>query len=147
MGRKKDRATALQILYALEVGQESRPAAAEDILRSHGVKHAASRDFILKIVRGVEEDRSEIDRWIERCSENWSLSRIAAVERSVLRLAVCELLRLPETPERVVLNEAVELAKTYGGRDSGAFVNGILDQVACLIRSGRNEDQTGKPPR
>lgn len=147
MGRKKDRATALQILYALEVGKEPRVDASEEMLRLHGVEKAPSRDFILKIIRGVAENGVEIDRWIENCSENWSLSRMAAVERSVLRLAVCEFLHLSETPVPVVINEAVNLAKTYGGKDSGAFVNGILDQVARSLRSGKHEGKTRKSPR
>jgi len=94
----------------------------------------------------VLDHRKEIDRSIEKHSRNWSLPRIAAVERSILRIGAFEILHDPETPVRVVINEAVELAKIYGGKDSSGFVNGILDQLARSARSETGEDKTGQSP-
>ncbi len=136
----------LQTLYALEVGKDFRMAAAEEFWKNHGLKKNRSREFIAKTVAGVLDHRKEIDRSIEKHSRNWSLPRIAAVERSILRIGAFEILHDPETPVRVVINEAVELAKIYGGKDSSGFVNGILDQLARSARSETGEDKTGQSP-
>jgi N utilization substance protein B len=85
--------------------------------------------FADSLVRGTLENASEIDRLIATHATHWSLSRIAPVERNILRLAAYELLHCPDIPERVAINEAIELAKLYGSEESGAFVNGILDQI------------------
>ena len=143
MGRKRDRAMILQTLYALEVGKDFRMEAAEEFWKSRGLSKSGSREFISQTVSGVLAHRKEIDRRIEKCSQHWSLPRMAAVERSILRIATYELLYTPETPVQVVINEAVELAKTFGGQDSSGFVNGILDQVARSVRNGTDEGKTG----
>jgi N utilization substance protein B len=81
-------------------------------------------------VRGVQLEKAVIDGLIQRTSTNWKLERMARVDRNILRLAVYELLRRPEVPVKVTLNEAVELGKKYGSEESSAFVNGILDRIA-----------------
>ncbi len=134
----------LQTLYALEVGKDFQMTAAEDFWKSRGLKQTPSRVFIAETVSGVLEHLKEIDSRIEKYSQNWKLSRIAAVERSILRIAAFELVYVPETPARVVINEAIELAKIYGGKDSSGFVNGILDQLARAARSESVEGKTGK---
>jgi N utilization substance protein B len=136
----------LQTLYALEVGKDFRMEAAEEFWKRRGLKKTGSREFITKTVAGVLDHRKEIDRSIEKNSRNWSLPRIAAVERSILRIAAFEILHVPETPVQVAINEAVELAKIYGGKDSSGFVNGILDQLARSARSEIGEGKTGKSP-
>lgn len=85
--------------------------------------------FALRLVRGVHRRLEEIDELIRGESVNWRLERMGAVDRNVLRLALYELLEDPSTPVAVVLDEAVELAKIYGGEESGAFVNGVLDGI------------------
>ena len=75
--------------------------------------------------------RAELDQRIEATSHHWRVERMAKVDRNVLRLAVFELLFCPQTPRKVVLNEAVELAKTFGSEESGAFINGIIDKIAA----------------
>lgn len=136
----------LQTLYALEVGKDFRIAAAEEFWKNRGLKKNRSRQFIAKTVAGVLDHRKEIDRSIEKHSRNWSLPRIAAVERSILRIAAFEILHVPEIPVQIAINEAVELAKIYGGKDSSGFVNGILDQLARSARSEIGEGKTGKSP-
>jgi N utilization substance protein B len=81
-------------------------------------------------VLGVHQKRADLDQRIETNSTNWRVDRMARVDRNVLRLAVFELLHRDDVPKRVVLNEAIELAKTFGSEDSSAFVNGILDKIA-----------------
>ena len=97
------------------------------------------RSFARDLARGAWQHRSELDAWLERASEHWSLSRMTPVDRNILRLGLYELLYEPHTPPQVVLNEAVELAKRFGDADSPAFVNGVLDAVR------RSLEQSGRP--
>lgn len=85
--------------------------------------------FALSLIREVGDNQEAIDRTIEKAAKNWTLSRIGPIERNVIRLAAAEL-RLGSAPRSVVLDEAVELAKRFGDRESGAFVNGIADRLA-----------------
>jgi len=81
------------------------------------------------LVLGVLEHYKELDRLIERYSENWRLDRINIIERNILRMALFELLYCEETPPKVTMNEAIDLGKRYGSEDSGGFINGILDRI------------------
>jgi len=76
----------------------------------------------------------EVDAALEGAAEHWRLARLSATDRSVLRAAVAELMSRPDTPARVVLDEAIEIAKRYGSEESGRFVNGVLDRVARALR-------------
>ena len=87
------------------------------------------RSFIERIVRGVHERAAEIDERLAAASQNWRLERMARVDRNLLRLAAFEILCCDDIPPKVAINEAVEIAKAYSTRESGAFVNGILDRV------------------
>ena len=91
---------------------------------------SGAKEFAEFLVRGVSERRDSIDEAIRTCSHNWRVERMGKVDLAVLRLATYELWHCPDVPHRVVLNEAVDLAKTFGAEDSGAFVNGILDELA-----------------
>lgn len=82
-----------------------------------------------RLVLGVLEHCQEIDRLIEKYSENWRLVRMNIVDRTILRMAIFELLYCEEIPPKVTLNEAIELGKRYGSEDSGSFINGILDRI------------------
>lgn len=91
---------------------------------------AAARSYAETIVRGVSSNQEEIDKLITRISLHWRLDRMASVDRNVLRLAAYELTHQQEgVPRKVAINEAVELAKTFGSRESSAFVNGIVDRI------------------
>jgi N utilization substance protein B len=125
--RTKARETALQALYQLDTSGGS----GQEVLSGHfDPLDAETRRFAEELVRGVEGERAAIDAIIERTSTNWKLERMARVDRNILRLAVFELLRRPDVPIKVTLNEAVELGKKFGSEESSAFVNGILDKVA-----------------
>jgi len=133
--RRKGRAFALMILYELEF----RPGDAERVLKEfwqdHPQQSGEIQAFADSLVRGTLEHASEIDRLIASNAAHWSLARIALVERNILRLAAFELLYCHDIPEKVAINEAIELAKLYGSQESGAFVNGILDQIRLHLRS------------
>jgi N utilization substance protein B len=88
------------------------------------------RVFAGVLVKTLSEHRDEIDASVSRIARNWSIARMAATDRSIIRLAAAELLYHVETPTRVALDEAIEIAKKYGMETSGSFVNGILDRIA-----------------
>ncbi len=91
------------------------------------------REFADRLVLGVMDHRTEIDARIESVSEHWRLQRMAAVDRNLLRLATYEVLFETATPPVVAIDEAIEIAKRYGGEDSGHFINGILDAVRVKL--------------
>ena len=129
MGRRRQaREAALQLLYALEVSQQQ----VSEVLSAPWVQEmipAAAWDFTVALVAGVMAHRAEIDALIQEWSTHWSLERIGVIERNILRLAIYELLYMPDIPPNVTINEAVEIAKKYGGEEAFAFVNGILDRA------------------
>lgn len=98
----------------------------------------AARTFTETLVRGVVEYRSVLDKQIREVAKNWSLERMASVDLSILRICIYELLYLPDVPKRVAINEAIEIAKRYGTKDSPSFVNGLLDKVAQKVRENKD---------
>lgn len=149
--RTRARELALQFLYMLEVRGADAFAELDAFLDHHtkGGEQTGREDvaeYAAKICRGVHENRHEIDAWIEAIAENWRLSRMAAVDRNVLRLATWELLHEPEVPYKVVINEAIEIAKRYSTAQSGAFANGILDRTWALIERARAAGVALPPP-
>lgn len=138
--RRKAREMALQALYQSDVA-ETPPVVALRDLGAMALDEASTEpdpeelEFASTIVNGVWQDRAGIDQRIESASLNWRLSRMPVVDRNILRLSTWELMVCDETPTSVVINEAVELAKRFGGDESRSFVNGILDRIA--FESGR----------
>lgn len=126
--RHKARRQALQMLYQREVTGEAvgRILSEESFSLEDGVPEQYARDLAL----GVESSITELDELIGRTSEHWSVGRMPLVDRNILRIATFELTRLPDVPPSVAINEAVELAKVYGGDDSSKFVNGVLGRIA-----------------
>jgi len=90
--------------------------------------------FAERLVRGAHANLAEIDDIIQRASKNWRLERMARVDRNPLRLGAYELRHRIDVPYRVVINEAVELTKTFGGTDGHKYVNGVLDKLAVVMR-------------
>jgi len=132
--RSRARERALQALYQIDLaGTDPLEALAIAWKNEDAPPDAEGAAFAEKLVQGVCAHRQEIDRRIEATSHRWRVERMAKVDRNVLRLAVFELTLNPETPPKVVLNEAIELAKTFGSEESGAFVNGILDKIAASV--------------
>lgn len=130
--RSRCRELALQFLYQGEFGGLGRE---EDLSRfwSHFHRGAKVPDYLMALVLGVASHQEELDALIARYSEHWRLERMGAVDLSLLRLATYELLYQPDIPPKVVINEAVELAKRYGTEASGAFVNGLLDRIRLAL--------------
>ena len=126
--RRKSRESALQFLYQWDVEQpDDQKGSAR--FREHFLSKGEKDPFLEQIIKGVLEHCQEIDRLIERYSENWRLSRISPIDRTILRMAIFELLFCEDIPPKVTLNEAVDLGKRYGSEHSGSFINGILDRI------------------
>ena len=127
--RRRAREVVLQMLYQLEAsGQEPRQVL--ESYRSSFGEGPFPDDFARDAFVDVAERIPELDQTITSASDNWRLVRMSLVDRNILRLGVFELLHRPDTPPRVAINEAVELAKRFGTEDSAAFVNGVLDRIA-----------------
>ena len=93
----------------------------------------SAQRFTEQLIKGILEYRSVIDQRISDAAKNWSLERMTAVDISILRMACFELCYMPDIPARVTMNEAIEIAKRYGTKDSPSFVNGLLDKIAKII--------------
>ncbi len=122
------RTVAFQILYQDDLNPSSQEQFAESYIAREMPNHVPLRNFARLLFRGVLENREEIDAAIASAALHWSLSRMNATDRNVLRLATFEMLHT-DTPSAVVINEAVEMAKKFGTADSAGFVNGILDRI------------------
>ncbi|MBK9032843.1 MAG: transcription antitermination factor NusB [Myxococcales bacterium] len=147
--RRAARALALQVLFAIDDGVEA--AIARDAVSSWADRFELEADGAVRalattLVALVVDDanRAGIDDVIVAGSRNWRLERMARVDRNILRLAVGEFLHAPATPARVVINEAVELAKRFGTAESPAFINGVLDRIAGTL--GRRDVEPAPEP-
>jgi N utilization substance protein B len=127
------RERALQCLYHLEVGGHNGEAAAS-LYWEHFHPEDPAPPYFFRLVSGVRAHREELDAYISRFSEHWRLERMACIDRTILRLALFELLHCPEVPPKVAVNEAVELGKRFSAENSGAFINGILDSFLKIMR-------------
>ncbi len=129
--RRRAREIALQVLYQMDILQGD-PREALALYFDHFRPSEKAREFCQRLVEGVCREQGEIDRLIEENAQNWTLKRMAVVDRNILRMATFELLNCPDIPFKASLNEAIELAKKFGTDDSGAFINGVLDQIHSL---------------
>jgi N utilization substance protein B len=139
--RSRARQVAFQLLYQDDLNPHSNPAA-EDELQLRKLPSPELIEFSRGLVSGVRCHCRELDQLLAQLAENWSLKRMAATDRNILRLGAYELLHT-DTPQRVVIDEAVELAKRFGSAQSAQFVNGILDRLMHLEDEPSN---TNTPP-
>jgi transcription antitermination protein NusB len=123
MKRHDAREKAVQVLFQLD----NTDLALEEAI-GHVLKEDESDEFFEQLVHGVTEKQQEIDAALEKNLDNWSLARLPKIERTVLRIALYELQYMQDAPSRVVLNEAIELCKTFGDEKSSKFVNGVLSK-------------------
>lgn len=122
------REAALKALYQVDL----RPSISQEEIDELLAREATSvdaRSYARDVVQGTRRHRESIDREIEAVAQNWDLARMAVIDRNVLRMAIYEMLFREDIPPAVAINEAVTIAKRYSTKDSGGFVNGILDQV------------------
>lgn len=127
--RTRARRSALQVLYTGEICGESPTKLAESGQVLPEIDELS--DYAMMLIRGCESHQMAIDKHLTTTSENWSLSRMPIIDRSILRLAVFEMMFVDDVPVSVAINEAVELAKDFGAEDeSPRFVNGILGRIS-----------------
>ena len=143
--RRRAREFALQALYAVDLSGATGGNALSGLWAGRLEEESPDEpvspeelEFAQELVRGVLEEREELDARIDAASLNWRLARMPVVDRNILRLGAHELLSRADIPASVSINEAIELAKRFGGAESRAFVNGILDRIAADTgRGGR----------
>ena len=153
--RSRAREAALQYLYQLDFDMvmsfsfddfldELYELVLHDDSAPHGMKFlplsSNAREFSQKLVAGVQDCQDKIDEIISENAENWSIQRMAPVDRNVIRMATFEMLKCEDIPNRVAINEAINLAKKFGGDKSGAFVNSVLDKIREDLEGDGNED-------
>ena len=132
--RRKARELALQCLYQLDVQNEADPSRQlPEFWRRHPVDPEV-QSFAEHLVRGTKLHQGKIDELIQQYAENWELERMAVVDRNILREGIFELLWMSEVPPKVVINEALEIAKKFSTHESSSFINGILDRVHKELR-------------
>lgn len=129
--RRKARELALQILFQSDVGNLPIEEAIETTLAEATDMDEEIRNYAAQLVRGVWQQKANLDSQIQSVATNWPVSRMAAIDRNLIRIALYEILHVPDVPYRVAINEAVELAKEYGTTESRRFVNGVL---GALVR-------------
>jgi transcription antitermination protein NusB len=139
--RSRAREVALQVLFQDDLNPGVNPAQADTFLRGR-LRDDELIEFCRVLVAGVRRNRAELDGMLGKIADNWTISRMAVIDRNVLRMGAFEIL-LHGTPDRVAINEAVELAKRFGSAQSGPFVNGILDRL--LAGHGKATANTNSP--
>jgi N utilization substance protein B len=128
LSRRKAREQALELLYQVDIGDI--PISNVIQVYQDQLENAKPMNpFVHQLLQQTVQHITEIDTLIKETVEHWSFDRIAVLDRNILRLAISELLYLEDIPARVTINEAVELAKRFSTKDSGKFVNGILDKI------------------
>lgn len=135
--RREGRELALKLLYREEITGLTEPVVP-------GIDEAepGAVEFAHALTAGVREHLAEIDAAISAASEHWEIGRMGAVDRTVLRIGVYEILHQPETPLGVIINEAVEAARKYSSEKCGKFVNGVLDHIAGELRTAERRERS-----
>jgi N utilization substance protein B len=136
--RRRSRELAMQTLYYIDMSAHNE----KDSLHffCHNFELAKKSDaFYFRLIEGILNTKFGVDNIIRRFSNNWKLSRMACVDRNVLRIAVYEMLYCEDIPYKVSINEAIDVAKKYGTEESGAFINGILDSIRYALDANQIE--------
>lgn len=146
--RHLSRSIAMQSLYEWDF-KGQKDAAVDEIVKKNVGEFGPGMDddsFIFYLVKGTLENRGKIDKLIEKCAPEWPLAQVTAVDRNILRLGIFELLfgDYEKVPPKVAINEAIELAKSFGGESSGRFVNGVLGTIYRELGEPMKDDTSKK---
>jgi N utilization substance protein B len=126
--RSRAREVALQVLYQIDLNADSHAEVLRKFVHERLLNDDDLIEFSDSLIQGVQRNRPELDRLIGELAEHWTIARMAVTDRNVLRIGAFELV-YTQTPGRVIINEAVDLARRFGTKQSGPFVNGLLDRV------------------
>ena len=136
--RTQARESALKILYQIDITKLLPQDCMDDFWQMNLDVTGDVKDFAVSLVNGVAANINKIDETIAVAAKNWQISRMAVIDRNILRLSCYELLYCKDIPPKVSINEAVELAKKFGDKESGGFVNGILDNINKTYADSKN---------
>lgn len=128
--RTLSREIALKILYATDITKEPLEESSRKFWENHEEKEDEIKEYADHLVNGVGENMERIDAVISKYAANWEIGRMASIDRNILRVASFELLFSADIPPKVAINEAIEISKKYGDKDSSKFVNGVLDKIS-----------------
>jgi N utilization substance protein B len=140
--RRIVREKVLQILYAYEMNNDSLQPLASEILNE--ITDEADRNFAQDLIRKVRANVDDLDKKIVHRVTNWEMSRIALIDKILLRMGICELLHFPDIPPKVSINESIEIAKDFSTAGSAKFINGILDAVLADEKKEGKLNKTGR---
>lgn len=136
--RRKSREMCLQMLFQLDMGKQSPEQVHKTFWNERSELEAGARSFTEELFTVATERRQEIDDLIQKHAQHWRMERMAAVDRNLLRSSVAEFLGCPDTPQPVIINEALEIARKFSSPESVQFINGVLDSI------GRDLSQKAK---
>lgn len=126
--RRRGRERALQFLYGLDFTKYNWQEVLPDFWRVNESKPGV-RQYAQRLIRGVMDHRARLDETISAALENWTIERLGKIERNIIRIALYEILYCDDVPDKVAVNEAIEVAKNYGSDETPRFVNGVLDRL------------------
>jgi N utilization substance protein B len=135
--RRLGREAALQVLYLMDISQNSLGVVPEPVWSSEPLT-PKTREFAERLAGGAAAQQAVIDPLIKKYAENWEITRMATIDRCILRMAAYELLHETDTPINVIINEAVEIAKKFSTGESSRFVNGLLDKIKLERGHGKS---------
>ena len=141
--RRIARELALQGLYAMEISGNPIETVLEEVVQ-WAENDEEIVEFASSLIRKTTLQKDELDRRVSLMVENWEFSRVALIDRIILRAALCELLNFETIPPKVTINEAIDLAKQFSTADSGRFVNGILDALYKKLNGENKINKTGR---
>jgi N utilization substance protein B len=140
--RREARELAMQMLYALDSnGSVGVRETLQTFREEHNETNSKVREFAEGLVWGVHAQREVIDKAIQTRSNNWTLARMPQVDLNVMRLAAYELMFRADIPKKVSINEAIEVVRRYGDKESPAFVNGILDEIEACVKTELSSEE------
>lgn len=154
MRRRLARELALQCLYQIEMNDVSAEAAIDHVLEEARTEDEAkltqekdqiSAQYVTELVEGTASRKSDIDVLLSDYLKGWQMDRLSKVDRQILRLAAYEMIYRDDVPPKVVVNEAIEMAKHFGTEESGKFVNGVLGKMIKDVEAIRGRVQSGGP--
>ncbi len=134
MKRRLARIKTVQVLFQVDMSGTDKEEAINNVLEDNEMKD----EFLETLVSGTLENLESIDQMFKSHLTNWKLERLGNVDRAVIRMALYEMMYLDEIPLNVSINEAIDVAKSFGGEESGKFVNGVLSKVAETIKAKQN---------
>ena len=140
--RRIVREKVLQILYAYELNQESHSITKAEILKD--IENENDKNFAEDLINRIILNNKKLDEKIKERVANWEITRIALLDKILLRMGICELMYFPEIPPKVSINETIEIAKSFSTESSGKFINGIMDAIFTELKKNGELNKTGR---